>query len=61
MPTDRAEQWKDVFIDQAAIETKQKDTRVRQHAPGQDDVVHVRTRHLDVSVTASRDANKHGG
>ena len=49
----RAEEWKDVFRDEAAVETEQKDTRVRQHASGQDDVIHVRTRHLDVSATVT--------
>jgi len=47
----RAKEWKDLFTDEAAVEAEQKDTRVRQHAAGQNHVVHVRTRHFDVSVT----------
>ena len=42
-----------MFVDEASVQSEQKDTRVGQHASGQNHVVHVRTGHLDVSVTAA--------
>ena len=41
---------KAIAVDQAAVRAKQKDAGVGQHAADGDDIVEVRTGHLDVST-----------
>lgn len=45
--TDRAQSLKLFIRDETSIQTKEEDGGIGQHAPQDDQVVHIRTGHLD--------------